>query len=753
MTDIFLSYSNIDKEIFKAVSSGLCKAGYEVWSDTNLKIGEFYSDKIQEKLLSAKVVLVIWTEYSKSSTWVKAEAVEAIKTQRLLQITFVPAADIPFPMRAFQAGDFTAWKLDHNEICFQELLSTIKSKIAGDLSEHSQLPEGVVLEDVLSASKSSRMPQFVQHLAGISVSDETEILKSAARVQPAIYLQRPSAKAFRLRQQLLQALTELRVDDAGDIGAQLIGELRENSTAFKSKECIEVLDALQWSRLNSVIQEFSDYLITIGFRDAGVQTAYAKSLAAEKKFNAAAEMIEAALLQELSTTHSKRDNKLQAARILERALAVIYRSAYVSVQWRSTPKFVEYQLLRAIDLFASSLKDGDIFVDTEVYLNLISSVYRAEEDQLTFSVPISSQDMAQEMIHMLEPLSIAGSSFTISAGLSEAFLPMKRPDLFKRHAITACAIEDIELHELLNTIERLEDVWRVSAMGSDGKDGLLIYQETLLRRKGTQLPLPPALVGTLPPERPAHPAVPYVFTKDVRTADEAPLKVEWMRAVLERASAVVKITERNRGAVGSGFLVQGHELSAALSDEIVVVTNNHVLPSFQSGGPRAPDAEIMINIPQEGKRIFSASDIIWSSPTHELDTTVFRLRGDTMDLPYLPIAADNVVPRDVDSADEIIILGFPYGGEQVISFTNSKLVSIGFRSNHRADDIFFHYRTPTAPGSSGSPLLSKNTLFVVGIHHAGGRIPKLNGEPGADTSVNEGISIKSIIRSMNRQFK
>jgi V8-like Glu-specific endopeptidase len=66
--------------------------------------------------------------------------------------------------------------------------------------------------------------------------------------------------------------------------------------------------------------------------------------------------------------------------------------------------------------------------------------------------------------------------------------------------------------------------------------------------------------------------------------------------------------------------------------------------------------------------------------------------------------------------------------------------------------VFLHYRTPTQPGNSGSPVLEAERWQVVGLHHAGfdeseGRA-KLGGKAGRDRA-NEGIHINSIRGAIN----
>jgi V8-like Glu-specific endopeptidase len=57
-----------------------------------------------------------------------------------------------------------------------------------------------------------------------------------------------------------------------------------------------------------------------------------------------------------------------------------------------------------------------------------------------------------------------------------------------------------------------------------------------------------------------------------------------------------------------------------------------------------------------------------------------------------------------------------------------------------------HYKAPTEPGSSGSPVFDAKLWQVIALHHRGGKkgMPMLNGKAGT-YAANEGIAIQSIV--------
>ena len=73
MADIFISYARRDRGIAKQLASSLTVRGYQVWWDTELVGSDDFRDVIFDELTLAKAVIVIWSENSVSSKFVRDE--------------------------------------------------------------------------------------------------------------------------------------------------------------------------------------------------------------------------------------------------------------------------------------------------------------------------------------------------------------------------------------------------------------------------------------------------------------------------------------------------------------------------------------------------------------------------------------------------------------------------------------------------------------------------------------------------------
>lgn len=124
MADIFVSYASQDRAHIEPLVRHLEGDGYSVWWDRELKGGTVFSQRIEEEVRAAKVVLVAWSPASLTSRWVADEADLAMQTGKLVPITF---DDVQSPMgfRQLQAIDFSNWRDGPDDPCVAALLDAL----------------------------------------------------------------------------------------------------------------------------------------------------------------------------------------------------------------------------------------------------------------------------------------------------------------------------------------------------------------------------------------------------------------------------------------------------------------------------------------------------------------------------------------------------------------------------------------------------------------------------------------------------
>ncbi|MGE0046404.1 MAG: TIR domain-containing protein [Hyphomonadaceae bacterium] len=130
MADIFLSYASEDRNRVRPLAEALQQRGFSVWWDRSLAAGDDFSAVIQRELNAAKAVIVVWTQTSAASVWVRDEAGRARDDGRLVPV-MLDRVQIPLGFGAFQAEDFSKWNGSATAAQMQLLEEALRAKLEG----------------------------------------------------------------------------------------------------------------------------------------------------------------------------------------------------------------------------------------------------------------------------------------------------------------------------------------------------------------------------------------------------------------------------------------------------------------------------------------------------------------------------------------------------------------------------------------------------------------------------------------------
>lgn len=225
---------------------------------------------------------------------------------------------------------------------------------------------------------------------------------------------------------------------------------------------------------------------------------------------------------------------------------------------------------------------------------------------------------------------------------------------------------------------------------------------------------------------------------------EGQFSIAKIRDMLGLCASIGRVRKKGGDYVGTGFLIDLQSLLPQHESEIVFVTNAHVISRDFRDAARPADAEISFELAEPTNTpTFSVAEVLFYSEPGALGEKLQTL--DALDLCVVrlyPPARGYAGLRIAESLPQrgprtrAYVIGHPRAQSMQVSLHDSALLDY--------DDLprLIHYRTPTEPGSSGSPVFDEEWK-VIAVHHAGkGEAPRLNG--AGSYEANEGVAIGAL---------
>jgi hypothetical protein len=168
MADIFLSYAKEDRLRVELLVRALEARGWSLWWDTAIPAGKTYDQVIEEALNTARCVVVIWSNESIASRWVRTEADEGANRDILVPV-LLDNVKIPLAFRTIQAVDLIGWRGDLPHPGIDQLVRDISALIGMPAASGQELqpaPTAPALPDerrtTTPLSTQQRFSDFVQ---------------------------------------------------------------------------------------------------------------------------------------------------------------------------------------------------------------------------------------------------------------------------------------------------------------------------------------------------------------------------------------------------------------------------------------------------------------------------------------------------------------------------------------------------------------------------------------------------------------
>jgi len=142
MASVFLSYDHEDAAFAAPIAAAIEQAGHSVWWDRHIHGGAEYNSEIEGAVERADAVVVLWSERSVKSAWVRDEAAEGRDSGKLVPV-LIDGVKPPMGFRQYQTVDLAAWKGGKQIPKLAELLHAIE-RVSGSTGLQQQPARGDV---------------------------------------------------------------------------------------------------------------------------------------------------------------------------------------------------------------------------------------------------------------------------------------------------------------------------------------------------------------------------------------------------------------------------------------------------------------------------------------------------------------------------------------------------------------------------------------------------------------------------------
>jgi hypothetical protein len=351
-------------------------------------------------------------------------------------------------------------------------------------------------------------------------------------------------------------------------------------------------------------------------------------------------------------------------------------------------------------------------------INLVALLARARQDGVDPKVSDSETEIAGQILNDIEDL---GQNLQIwdYATAMESSIALDNEEEALKWARKYVKHPSIDAFELASTVRQMKEIWRLNKT-EIGKQLLPVLEYELLQHEGGSL----TLTTTSITDKTGFEAV---------YGSEGSVHMVWMESLLRYSNSVARVFNSATGEpFGTGFLLRGSDLRQEWGEQLVLLTNAHVISENRADeAPLRPvDASVeFTRLPSRPK--IKLGELLFSSSKVDLDVSVLRIEVPEHMTPLDISLYTPIIPQDGEKPQRIYVVGHPQGGELTVTLYDNSLVAY-------PEDRYVHYRSPTEGGNSGSPVFRRD-LKAFAIHH----------KARDELQVNEGVLFEPIIQAIS----
>lgn len=152
--DIFISYAHEDRDVVVRMAGAFETQGWRVWWDRQIRVGSQFDEIIADNLRSARVVIVLWSQHSVRSGFVKDESSRARDAGRLHPVR-IDESELPLGFGQIQTMLVPNGDVDSQQ--FADLIEHLGAAL--EQADSSRINEGVMPPPLRGKSRQSRLMQ------------------------------------------------------------------------------------------------------------------------------------------------------------------------------------------------------------------------------------------------------------------------------------------------------------------------------------------------------------------------------------------------------------------------------------------------------------------------------------------------------------------------------------------------------------------------------------------------------------------
>ena len=505
---------------------------------------------------------------------------------------------------------------------------------------------------------------------------------------------------------------------AQELAEQLARAIRRSGALYPADQALRALKPLRRKRYFDAALLLGDAIFESGQHEPLVQLVYAQALIDSGRIAAAIPFLERLIASAPARSHVSNE----ARGLLGRG----YKQWYANGGGESAAR--TNHLVRAFNAYYDTYLENPKL--SWHGINAVAILARATEDKLTFP---EIESFAKTIYENMRAIVRAGEPTVWDlATAAEAALAVGRDADARKWYNALTRHEGADAFEIASALRQLEEIWRLAEDKPPGSQILPLMRARLLKAKGGG-----GAVSLRPDELARDMHGQSKTSLEAIFGNEGARAISWYRLGLDRTLPVARIETAAGAPHGTGFVVRGRDFHPKLGEERLVLTNHHVISTEHWKAIRAGDAQLRFHACEnaEDRERVHTLEMLWTSAT--LDATLIRITPEPPEFfKVYPMA--EAMPKLADDPKKptrVYVIGHPLGGEMAVSLYDNSLLDY--------DQRRLHYRAPTQPGSSGSPVFN-DAWQLIGLHHAGDpHMKKLHNKKG-DYEANEAFSIHAI---------